>query len=226
MRRFSGFNTSLLGIHYWRLLTGEASLLSKVFKGRYYPRRSVSDASVGFSPSYAWRRILSAKYLVTKGVRWRIRNIARVRIWLPGSGGFKPQSHVRVLDSDVKVSELIDLDIGCWNRDLVKACFDPVEATQILNIPLSLRRPDNELIWNNEKDGVYSMTPTYHIIFQDKLNKNHGPSCVPDQNLWSSTRRIQCRGLRRIMFREGVMCQLQEIFVCFKWMHVVLMKDL
>lgn len=52
-RGISDFNISLLQKHYWRLLSNENSLLGKVLKGRYFPRNSFADASVGFSLGYA-----------------------------------------------------------------------------------------------------------------------------------------------------------------------------
>lgn len=65
-------NTSLLGKQFWRLMKEDGSLFERFFKGRYYPRCKIFDAPVGFRPSYAWRRYLSAKDVVIKGSRLRI----------------------------------------------------------------------------------------------------------------------------------------------------------
>lgn len=80
-KEIRSFNSSMLVKKYWRLLTGESSLLSKVLKSRYHPRCDVSDAMVGFSPSYAWRSILSARDVVNSGTRGRIGNDEKVCIW-------------------------------------------------------------------------------------------------------------------------------------------------
>ena len=63
-RGINDFNTSLLDNHYWFLLLGDHTLLGKVFKKRYFPRSSIEDNSVVFSPSYALRSILSANELI------------------------------------------------------------------------------------------------------------------------------------------------------------------
>ncbi|XP_058783487.1 uncharacterized mitochondrial protein AtMg00310-like [Vicia villosa] len=68
-RVISDFNVSLLGKQYWRLLTGSSSLLERVFKIRYCPRTSISEAQVGYRPSYAWRNILGARGAVELGSR-------------------------------------------------------------------------------------------------------------------------------------------------------------
>lgn len=71
-REISDFNISLLGKHYWRLLNDVNSLLGRVLKGRYYPRSSILEATLGYNPSYVWRSILSARALVESDTRWRI----------------------------------------------------------------------------------------------------------------------------------------------------------
>lgn len=69
---FSGigdFNLSLLGKYYLRLVTGSSLLLDQVFKSRYYPRTSIKDAKLGFTPSSAWKSILGTKDLIDMGSR-------------------------------------------------------------------------------------------------------------------------------------------------------------
>lgn len=63
-------------------MTGEQSLLGKVFKGKYYPRGSIENSSPGFAPIYAWRSTLNAKDLTAQGMRWLIGNDGKVRVWL------------------------------------------------------------------------------------------------------------------------------------------------
>lgn len=59
-RFFSDFDTSLPGKQFWCLLVDEHSLVGKVFKSCYYLWSSILEAKPGYSPSYAWRSILSA----------------------------------------------------------------------------------------------------------------------------------------------------------------------
>jgi hypothetical protein len=47
-RGMEEFNKALLGKHCWRLVSGESSLLEKVFKSRYYPKGEFLDAKEGY----------------------------------------------------------------------------------------------------------------------------------------------------------------------------------
>lgn len=74
------FNTSLLLKHFWRLLTDEDSLFSKVFKSCYYPRSCIQEATISFGPSFVGRSNFSAKGLVIKRAHWRIRTRSKVNL--------------------------------------------------------------------------------------------------------------------------------------------------
>lgn len=71
-RDLSIFNSSLLAKQFWRLHTHSQSLLARSFKAKYYPSSSVSEAKVGFNPSYARRSIWSSRSILDLGVRWHI----------------------------------------------------------------------------------------------------------------------------------------------------------
>ncbi|XP_058776202.1 uncharacterized protein LOC131650515 [Vicia villosa] len=200
-RGVSGFNTSLLGKHYWRLMCDDQSLVSRVFKGRYYPRSSIEESSTGYAPSYAWRSILSARELIHKGSRWRIGDGERVRIWqdrwIPDVAGFKLLETVRLLDKEAKFKELIDKDLGCWKKDLISSIADPLEAGQIESIPLSLRRTEDKLIWHSERNGEYSVRSAYHLCTQYKQAKSPGPSNISSQQLWKDIRKAPIHNIVR-----------------------------
>ncbi|XP_058750829.1 uncharacterized mitochondrial protein AtMg00310-like [Vicia villosa] len=124
-RGFSEFNVSFLGKHYWRLLKGENTLVGKVFKSRYFPKCSLEDSLVGFNPNYACRSFFSARDLVLRAARG--------------------------VDQNTKVKGFINSDLGCWKREFIHNTFDPVEALQIISIPLSQRDTQDKLIWHHEK---------------------------------------------------------------------------
>ncbi|XP_019167308.1 PREDICTED: uncharacterized protein LOC109163041 [Ipomoea nil] len=75
------FNVALLGKQVWRLLTNTDSLVSKVYKARYYPNQSFTDAILGNNPSHCWRSIMTAKSLICSGVRRRIGNGDSTFVW-------------------------------------------------------------------------------------------------------------------------------------------------
>lgn len=88
--------------------------------------------------------------VVSKGSRWRIDNWQHVRIWkdnwFPGVAGFKVNIPIRGLDGEAKVGDLIDHDLGIWNREMLKRCFDILVEQQVPSIPLSFRDHAEKLI--------------------------------------------------------------------------------
>jgi hypothetical protein len=131
-RGFSDFNKALLGKQCWRLMTNEHTLLSRVFKCKYFPRSCFLKAQSGYQPSYAWRSLFNAKPVIELGLRWSIGNGQQVKIWkdpwLPELSSFKVWSPVRNLDEDAVVAELIDVDLKKWKRELVLNSFNDFEA--------------------------------------------------------------------------------------------------
>ncbi|CAH9077124.1 unnamed protein product [Cuscuta epithymum] len=51
-RRVRDFNLAMLAKQAWRLITDTGSLVSRVFKARYYPGSSFLGAQMGNNPSY------------------------------------------------------------------------------------------------------------------------------------------------------------------------------
>ncbi|XP_045797887.1 uncharacterized protein LOC123892085 [Trifolium pratense] len=125
---------------FW-LMSNEDSLLSRVFKSKYFPRSCFLKSKCGYQPSYAWRSLFNAKSVIDLGLRWTIGNGQQVKIWkdswLPELLSFKVWSPVCNLDEDAVVAELIDVDLKKWKRELVMNSLNEFEANQILNISLS-----------------------------------------------------------------------------------------
>jgi len=178
-RGVSDFNKALLGKNCWRLLTGEESLMGKVFKSRYHPRGSFMEAKLGFLPSYAWRSIMSVREVITKGGKWRIGNREKVRIWhdnwLPSVSNPCVKSQVKILHQDDFVSTLIDQDTKQWNKDLIfSVCRLPVDS----------------FLWNGEKDSTYSVRSAYHQLGVDRRKDLPGSSHDPNDKLWKEIWRV------------------------------------
>jgi hypothetical protein len=189
--RFRGmgeFNKALLGKHCWRLAADDSSLLAKVLKSRYYPNTDFMCAKEGYQPSYAWRSILSGRSIVEKGGIWRIGDGRNVRIWkdiwLSDMRLISSRSNTCPLSKDALVSELIDVDTRQWKRDLIFLYFDQSVAKRIISTPLSLRLPSDVLVWNWEKDGVYSVRSAYHLLCEEKTRLLPGPSCPSKSKVW------------------------------------------
>lgn len=84
----------------------------------------------------------------------------------------------------MKVKDLMDCDLGLWNRDLIFNCFDPSEALKIVRILISIRNMEDSLIWLFECYGEYLVRTTYHLSMQQTLTHRLGPSSQAHKQVW------------------------------------------
>jgi hypothetical protein len=75
------FNLAMLGTKVWRLHIDPDTLISKVFKARYYPNNDIHKANVGSSPSYVWRSMYQSIWVLNKGCCWQVGNGHTINIW-------------------------------------------------------------------------------------------------------------------------------------------------
>jgi hypothetical protein len=196
LRDLGIFNEALLAKQVWRLLHNPSSLFFKVFKAKYFPRCSILEVQQSTKGSYAWRSILSARDLITKGLVWRVGTGKDIRIWgdkwLIGSNNHRIISTPPLNTSISHVEHLIDSDLKSWKTELVKELFLPQEATTILGIPLSFRNPADSLVWGATKQGVYTVRSGYHLLFNDRNQDESGPSDTTKMSqLWKAIWSLQ-----------------------------------
>ena len=63
-KRISDFNKAMLSKQGWKFLKEPDSLVSRIFKARYFPETNFLNASKGNNPSFIWASIMSAQDLV------------------------------------------------------------------------------------------------------------------------------------------------------------------
>ncbi|XP_042954568.1 uncharacterized protein LOC122290977 [Carya illinoinensis] len=80
-RDFNSFNRALLAKQLWRMIKEPQSLVSRVFKEKYFLNCEVMEAELKGSPSYIWRSIWSSRNLVREGLVWRVGNGRDISIW-------------------------------------------------------------------------------------------------------------------------------------------------
>lgn len=72
---------AMLGKQGWKFLTNPDALVTKVFKARYFPNCSFLEAGGGSNPSFVWSSIKETQGLLREGIRWRIGDGRKVRVW-------------------------------------------------------------------------------------------------------------------------------------------------
>lgn len=104
----------MLGKQIWRIILYPNSLLSRIFKAKYFPHCDVLDATPNANASITWRSILSALPLVATGIRWRVGNGEHRRMWednwIPRDNGMKPFTPDLYDIGSATVANLLDID--------------------------------------------------------------------------------------------------------------------
>ena len=185
------FNWALLGKQAWRLLMHQESLVAQVLKAKYFPNASFMEAELGAYPSYTWRGIWEARWVLKRGLRWRVENGESIKVWkdawIPGSR--RVISPIGDANPNLEVGVLINPITRTWDVNLVSQLFLPFEQERVLSIPLSLRFPDDVLCWDLEKDGAYSVRSAYTALVNDEWFINEGASSSTNalwKKIWSA----------------------------------------
>lgn len=71
-KNISSFNLAMLGKQGWKFQTEPQYLVSYIFKARYFPNHSYLTTNLGYNPSYVWRSILRARFIVHGASHWCI----------------------------------------------------------------------------------------------------------------------------------------------------------
>lgn len=66
-RDFRDFNITMLGKQGWRFLANRVSLVSRLYKEKYFPDVNFLQPILGHSPSFIWGSIFAAKDVVLVG---------------------------------------------------------------------------------------------------------------------------------------------------------------
>jgi hypothetical protein len=91
------------------------------------------------------------------------------------------------LGKEATVSELIDMEKGCWNTSIINEIFTKEEAKVIVNIPLSLRFPSNCLIWIGSASGIFTVKSAYHLGMELKdRERGQCSTAVIDPGVWKA----------------------------------------
>ena len=183
------FNLSLLAKQGWRFLQYPDSLVTQIFKARYFPNTSFLNAVAMPAISFIWRSILAGRDILSKGLRYQIGMGTKVSLWsdpwLPLPFSFKPFSSPMEGTEAWVVGDLIDKESGEWLTTVIHDLFSTEEAHLILKIPLSLRNTEDRLIWHYDSKGVFSVKSGYHVAFSmERMASQASSSGGPRNDLW------------------------------------------
>ena len=137
-----------------------------MLSARYYKHASFLEARRGYDPSFIWRSIWGAKALLLEGLKWRVGDGAKIRVWdeawLPGEDASKVPTPNMESPADLHVSDLIDGD-GRWDDHALDTHFMLQDANLIREIPLSVRKPSDVQYWWPTREGEFTTKSAYWL---------------------------------------------------------------
>lgn len=161
------FSLASLAKQGWHLIHNPDTLVAKVFGEKYFAEGSFLASSLWKRPSYSWRSIWASKKLLQAGMMWRVGDRKSIKIWkdrwIPSPTTFAIQSLIVILDSEARVSMLIDEETKWWNQVLVRTIFRRKEADLICSLANCPRLQSDWLVWARSKNGDFSIRSAYHF---------------------------------------------------------------
>ncbi|KAK2417369.1 hypothetical protein QL285_039676 [Trifolium repens] len=162
------FNLAMIAKQGWKIMTNPQSLVAKIFKARYFPKSSLFDSKLGHNPSYAWRGIWNARYVLMNGCRWSVGNGGNISImgdpWLRGKEGAWIQSPQVQGAYNASVNDLFSPNGKMWDKGKLEAMFPTDVVNRILDIPLFDTVEEDRLIWVDSLNGEYSVKNGYNLM--------------------------------------------------------------
>jgi hypothetical protein len=157
------------------------SMAARIIGAKYYQQSTFLEATLEKRPSFTCRSLMPACDVLKNGLIWRVGDGSDIRRiwgnkWLPSPTSFSIQSLHRILAVNTRLKELINQDTKWWNYCLIKEIFSAKEAHIVYQIPLSLVKVNDTLIWRGTMNGVLSVRSTYHIDKELQALRRNGSS--------------------------------------------------
>lgn len=80
-KNLHGFNLALLGKHCWNFMSRPNTVVTRLYKARYFPKCHFLKADQGAGPSFIWAGIWKAKEALSDDFSWVIWDGAKVDIY-------------------------------------------------------------------------------------------------------------------------------------------------
>jgi hypothetical protein len=162
------FNMAMVAKQGWKFIMQPDTLVSKIYKARYFPKSSLFDSQIGNNPSYAWRSIWKSRQVLMNGCRWRIGDGSKIKImnepWLKKEDGLWLQSPQDEGVFNMSVNQLMLQNRKEWDSVKIKLLFPLNIANSILDVPLLNDVEEDKLIWYDDLNGNYSVRSAYNLL--------------------------------------------------------------
>jgi hypothetical protein len=154
------FNTMMLAKQCWRLMEQPDSLCARVLHAKYYPDGDLLNSKLKSGSSYTWKSVLYGIQIFNRGCIWRVGDGSQIDIW---NDPWIPTSPTRKMYTSKgsiilgKVSDLINPTTMSWDEELIRDIFWSVDATRILEIPITPSSMEDFVAWHFTKTGFFQL---------------------------------------------------------------------
>lgn len=187
-RNFRDFNIAMLCKQLWRLATNSQSLVSRLYKAKYFAKTDVLHAELGHNPSFIWRSLMEAKQLFRDGVRWRVGNGTSIQIlnqpWLLSTENPCFTSNPDPFQGRT-VDSLFCVDKREWDSEVISDVLNERDQECVLAIPLAVADQEDKLFWRLEESGIYSVKSAYNFLQKQKGDWNVDEDGIIWKILWN-----------------------------------------
>ncbi|XP_074352890.1 uncharacterized protein LOC141692045 [Apium graveolens] len=186
-RKLHDFNVALLGKQGWRLITNQESMVSRVYKARYYPEGDFLSAKLGSNPRYVWRSVLEAQNLLKAGASKRVGNGLSTDIMKDLCLACDIDHYIHT-DHDAIKGQMVSCLMSTTNEDcdddLVWDNFNERDTSLILSTPI--RRSERDIwFWRKERLGHYTVKSAYAVLRDLASGNNIGRNSISLNKLWN-----------------------------------------
>ncbi|XP_042983262.1 uncharacterized protein LOC122312666 [Carya illinoinensis] len=185
------FNLALLAKQGWCLLQNNNLVLHKLLKARYFSTSSFLESNLGHCPSFKWRSIWEAKHWLKEGCIWRIGDGQKVNLWhdkwLPGHQNLASEHGVVETHREDVVASVFQVDNLGWDIQKLRTLFNPSLVCEIMKIMVFSSGTADKLIWNFERNGMFSVKSCYRLIMDlSRLEISESSNIRSQQKLWKA----------------------------------------
>ena len=187
MRNLRAFNKALLAKQAWRILTNPNSLMAKTLRQKYFPNSEFLSVKVSPLASFTWKSILSARELLSKGLKKIVGDGKTTDIrkdpWVPSLPNLKIMSYDgQEVDGPQMVSDL--LEDRRWDFVKLNLLFSERERHAILNIPLPRYPDEDRWAWRFTKNGDFAVRSAYYVECDSLRSHAASPSSNAGKAVW------------------------------------------
>ncbi|XP_060964883.1 uncharacterized protein LOC133033858 [Cannabis sativa] len=166
-RHLRDFNLAMLGKQAWRLVTQDHSLVSRVYKARYYPHGTFLRASLGPNPSFIWKSIFETQELIKKGARRVVGPGTNVSVqfdpWLADDSNPWVTSTVEGM-ATWTVDNLMVVGDRVWDIEVISDIFNDRDKESILKTTIDQETPFDTWYWHMDLHGIYTVKEAYRLM--------------------------------------------------------------